>query len=174
MTGANTFCQQCGSIFVKDTEQPQVCKDNGHHYFENPASSVDVIFFNEGGDVLIAERGFEPWKGMYDVVGGFTDIGESLEECFAREAQEETGLRRKDYGALHYVCSRSSEYPYQEVVKKLITVSFAAMLVSGVHPVANDDVASLKFVPIDEIETIAFCHPEIVQIIRQAYGLLFE
>ena len=45
--------------------------------------------------VLLLRRAIEPSKGEWDVVGGFLNPGESAEDCLAREAYEEIGIKVK-------------------------------------------------------------------------------
>jgi NAD+ diphosphatase len=48
--------------------------------------------------------------GRYSLVAGFLDLGESLEECAAREVREETGIRVKN---IRYVGSQHWPFPSQ-------------------------------------------------------------
>ena len=44
------------------------------------------------GKVLLAKRGQYPYKGAYDIIGGFVEADEVLENSALREAKKETGL----------------------------------------------------------------------------------
>jgi 8-oxo-dGTP diphosphatase len=44
------------------------------------------------GRVLLGRRAREPLAGLWDVLGGFMEPGETPEECVVRELREETGL----------------------------------------------------------------------------------
>ena len=44
-------------------------------------------------EVLLVERGNEPWKGWWSLPGGVVEAGESLRHAVCREMLEETGLR---------------------------------------------------------------------------------
>ncbi len=64
--------------------------------YARPALTVDcVVFALDGGDlkVLLVQRGQPPFEGRWALPGGFVEVGETVEEAAAREAQEETGLR---------------------------------------------------------------------------------
>lgn len=84
-----------------------MCSGCSHAYFENPITGVEVVFFNSDKEALVIERGIDPWKGQYAVVGGFLEIGESLEDCAKRESEEEVGVTPDMYGELQYVDSRA-------------------------------------------------------------------
>ena len=60
-----------------------------------PMVTVDAVVFNLSGgktQVLLVNRGKEPYKGKWAVPGGFIEIDEELENAVARELKEETGL----------------------------------------------------------------------------------
>ncbi|RUT31126.1 NUDIX domain-containing protein [Arsenicitalea aurantiaca] len=54
------------------------------------AASVALI---DRGRVLLIERAFAPYKGLWTLPGGRCEPGESAEDCARREVEEETGLR---------------------------------------------------------------------------------
>ena len=61
-------------------------------YPKRPMSTSDAIIVNEEGNVLLAQRGTEPFKGLWGLPGGKMDWGETIEQTCVREAKEETGL----------------------------------------------------------------------------------
>ncbi|MDP7115757.1 MAG: NUDIX domain-containing protein [Candidatus Woesearchaeota archaeon] len=60
---------------------------------------VDTIL-EKDGKVLMLIRKFDPGKGKLDLLGGFVDKGETIEEAAIREAKEESGLNVKLIGKL--------------------------------------------------------------------------
>ena len=44
--------------------------------YRNPALAVDAAV-RRGNDVLLIQRGNEPWKGAWALPGGFVDYGEN-------------------------------------------------------------------------------------------------
>ncbi|MBU8934363.1 MAG: NUDIX hydrolase [candidate division Zixibacteria bacterium] len=58
----------------------------------SPTMAVDIVIVYPDGDVVLIERGVEPFKGTWALPGGGVEIGETVEQAAVREAKEETGL----------------------------------------------------------------------------------
>ncbi len=91
---AYQFCPHCGSRLESVDEMPlapQRCSHCGavHYHNARPCAGVLVV---EDHCVLLVRRGIEPWKGCWDIPGGFVEGQEHPEEAARREVQEETGL----------------------------------------------------------------------------------
>lgn len=87
----NRYCGICRGAMQHDSaERALICSDCGHKIYPriNPAVIVGVV---SNGKLLVTRyrRGY----AHNALVAGFTEIGETLEECVAREVMEETGLR---------------------------------------------------------------------------------
>ncbi len=90
----NVFCGRCGNRLETDTKERALkCPECGNIIYPriNPAVIVGVI---KGDSILITRyrRGF----AQNALIAGFTEIGETLEECVAREVMEETGVKVKN------------------------------------------------------------------------------
>ncbi len=59
---------------------------------KSPLLATDIIIQYPDGEIVLIERGNEPFKGQYAIPGGGVEIGETVEQAAIREAKEETGL----------------------------------------------------------------------------------
>ena len=90
------YCPRCGAPLIVrlllTEDRPRLVCDRGHILYVNPKLIVGVIPEREG-QILLMRRGIEPRYGFWTYPGGYMEIDESVEECAAREAEEETGVR---------------------------------------------------------------------------------
>ena len=66
------------------------------YQYARPALTVDCVVFglDEGElEVLLIQRGLEPFKGRWALPGGFVRVEETLEWAARRELEEEAGLK---------------------------------------------------------------------------------
>jgi 8-oxo-dGTP diphosphatase len=95
--------------------------------------------------VLLIERGNEPFKGYPALPGGFVNVsdegdqGESIEDAANRELREETGIK-VDY--LEQLCTIGT--PGRDPRGRVITVAYMA-LVRQVEAVAGDDASGVAW-----------------------------
>jgi mutator protein MutT len=67
------------------------------NYRMNFKHSNCIVVFNKDKDlVLFCKRQKDPYKGLYNFVGGKVEMGESSEAAAYRELQEETGISSRD------------------------------------------------------------------------------
>ena len=64
--------------------------------------NVIVVFDKEIKNVLMCKRAKEPYKGLYNLVGGKIEADNSLEEAY-RELEEETAINKKDIFIEHFM-----------------------------------------------------------------------
>ena len=64
---------------------------SGNAYPVKPRVGVGAITVKDE-KVLLVKRGVEPSKGLWAIPGGTLELGETLQECAAREILEETGI----------------------------------------------------------------------------------
>src|ERR1700735_3755117 len=73
-------------------------------YPQNIKLTTDSLIFSKGNEhlqLLLIERGFVPFKGMWAFPGGYVEDYEDLEESALRELHEETGLKLSGMTQLH-------------------------------------------------------------------------
>jgi 8-oxo-dGTP diphosphatase len=122
-----------------------------------------VIFgFNgERLQVLLIERGIEPYKGHWAFPGGFLKMDETAEEGAKRELKEETGLADAYIQQLHTFSN-----PDRDPRERVITIAYYA-LVKIQEVKGGDDAASARWFPLDEIPPLAFDHDYILRMATQ-------
>jgi NAD+ diphosphatase len=106
------FCGSCGSpTALKPGERALQCTACGSLSYPriSPAVIVAVV---RGRRILLARaQRFPP--GMFSVLAGFVEPGETLEECAVREVREETGIEIKN---LRYFASQPWPFPHSLMV----------------------------------------------------------
>lgn len=101
------------------------------------------------GRLLFAERAHDPFKGSWDLPGGFVDMYETGEEAVIREIKEETGLTVEHP---RYCFSLPNIYRYSGFDVHTLDLFYEVHLdeVDISHP--SDDVARLFLLSKDEID----------------------
>jgi 8-oxo-dGTP diphosphatase len=61
-------------------------------YPDRPLVGVGAVIVQDNRAVIV-QRSTEPLKGQWSIPGGALELGETLRQCAAREALEETGLQ---------------------------------------------------------------------------------
>jgi ADP-ribose pyrophosphatase len=107
-----------------------------------PRVGVGAIIVKEG-KVLLVKRGIEPSKGLWAIPGGTLKLGETLQECAAREILEETGIKIK-VGECIYVFDFIERDNKRKIKFHFVIVDFAADYVSG-EPQGADDALEARW-----------------------------
>lgn len=128
--------------------------------YPHPAVTTDCVVFGFDGDrlnVLLIERGLEPFRGMWALPGGFMKIDESAEEGARRELLEETGLSCTFLKQFH-----TFSEPGRDPRERVITIAFYALIrMTDVR--GGDDAASARWFFVDDLPRLAFDHREILE-----------
>ena len=132
--------------------------------YPHPAVTTDCVIFGFDGErlqVLLVERGIEPYKGKWAFPGGFLKMDETAEEGALRELREETGLERAYIQQFHTVSD-----PHRDPRERVITIAYYALVkIQEVH--GGDDAASARWFPLSEIPSLAFDHDYILRMATQ-------
>ena len=132
--------------------------------YPHPAVTTDCVIFGFDGErlqVLLIERGIEPYKGRWAFPGGFLKMDETAEEGAKRELKEETGLENAYIQQLHTFSN-----PNRDPRERVITIAYYA-LVKIQEVKGGDDAAAAKWFPLDEIPPLAFDHDYILRMTTQ-------
>ena len=88
------FCVRCGAKLVRRKIEKRlrpVCPKCGHIAFRNAKPAVGLLIERKGA-LLLVRRERAPFKGYWDIPGGFLEENEDPHTGARREAREETGL----------------------------------------------------------------------------------
>ena len=134
------------------------CVGCGHAWYANPKPTATVCAERADGALLLVRRGIEPFRGCWDLPGGFVDEGEAPDAAALRELLEETGLVGRIVGLV-------GVYPdnYGETYASTLNVFYRAVVDAPDGGVAASDVAELAWFAREDLpprEEIAFeCVP---------------
>jgi NAD+ diphosphatase len=124
------FCGRCGSqTEAMPRERAKSCRKCGLLHF--PRLSPAVIVLVEHGPKLLLARSRRFRSGMYSVIAGFVEPGETLEQAVAREVWEETGLAIKD---IRYFGSQPWPFPHS------LMIGFTARYAGGEIKLDDDEI----------------------------------
>jgi mutator protein MutT len=131
---------------------------------------VGAVIVSRGRVVLIRRR-FEPLAGEWSLPGGAVEIGETLEECVAREMEEETGLR-VEVGPVIEVFDRIVRDADGRVQYHYVLVDYLCWAVAG-DLRAGSDVADAVLVDAADLDAYALT-AKAVAVIERALQLARE
>lgn len=154
------YCPVCGSsAFEINNVKSKKCRNCGFTYYANPCSATVAFIVRtvpapseaeeDRMELLVARRGKEPAKGTLDIVGGFVDMEETVEQGLFREITEETGMTVTE---ARYLFSIPNLYEYSGMIVHTLDMFFLVEVDKDVNPKADDDVAELSWIPLDEVD----------------------
>jgi len=123
--GTHRFCANCGTATaVESAGWMRKCPQCGTQHF--PRTDPVVIMAITRADKLLLGRGPTWPEGMYSLLAGFVEPGETIEAAVRRETMEESAIT---VGAVRYVASQPWPFPmslmfgcYGEATSEAITI----------------------------------------------------
>lgn len=128
--------------------------------YPHPAVTTDCVIFGFDGvklQVLLIQRGIEPYKGKWAFPGGFVKMDETAEQGALRELEEETGLKGAFIEQFHTFSD-----PDRDPRERVITIAYYA-LVKLQDVKGGDDADNAKWFPLDDVPKLAFDHDLILR-----------
>ena len=157
-TGKTTSVSLAASAFAVNEQDITV---SFTYQYARPAITADCIIFKqteEDLEVLLIQRGNEPFKGMWAFPGGFAEVGECLEETARRELEEETGLTN-----IPLLQLQAFSNPDRDPREHVITVAYYAVIdVEKQKITAASDASAVDWVSVSALPELAFDHKEIL------------
>jgi NAD+ diphosphatase len=135
------FCGRCGTpLKPRETERAKECPRCGLLHFPRLAPAV-IVLIERGRELLMARsRHFAP--GVYSVLAGFVEPGETLEEAVEREVFEEAGIRIKD---IRYFGSQPWPFPHS------LMIGFTAVHASGELTINHEEIEDAGWFTADNL-----------------------
>ncbi|MCL2666520.1 MAG: NUDIX hydrolase [Micrococcales bacterium] len=138
--------------------------------------TVDVVLFAVVDDrlqVLVVERGEEPFAGRSALPGGFVGAQEDLDDAARRELVEETGVSA-DGLVLEQLATFGT--PGRDPrPHRVVSVAHLAVTSHPEVPQGGTDAAAARWVPVDEVAgTLAFDHDTILTTARERISSRLE
>ena len=116
------FCGQCGRpMRILPTERAKECPRCGLLDFPHVSPAI-IVLVERGREILLGRSPQFP-PGLYSVLAGFAEPGETLEQAVVREVWEEAGITVKD---IRYFGSQPWPFPHS------LMIGFTATYASGV------------------------------------------
>ena len=138
------FCGHCATPTIQlPTERAKRCPNCQLRQYPKLSPAVIMLIYR-GSDILLA-RAPRFRQGMYSVLAGFVEPGESLEETVAREVREEVGVEIKN---IRYFGSQPWPFP------KSLMIGFIAEYASGTITPEPTEIETADWFSIDNLPPV--------------------
>ena len=128
--------------------------------YPRPAVTADCVVMTKDTvpQVLLIQRGIDPFKGCWAFPGGFMNMDETAEQCAIRELEEETGLKVSE---VHQIGAYSKVD--RDPRGRTVTVAYLAIVDEPMAVKGQDDAAKAEWWPLSTLPELAFDHYDIMQ-----------
>ena len=152
------FCNKCGyRLSYEENLMQKKCLSCSELFFPNLSPAI-IVLIKKKNKILLARSPHFP-KGVFGLVAGFVDIGESAEDAIKREVYEEVGVNIKN---IKYFASQS--WPYGSSFMLAYTADFA----SGEIKVDNNEIEKADWFSLDKLPMIPTSSSIACQLIEYA------
>jgi NAD+ diphosphatase len=135
------FCGHCGKLTeLSKVETAKICPSCKAHFYPRIMPAV-IVSITKGDELLLAHN-VKFRDGLYSLIAGFVEAGESLEEAVAREIYEEIHIKVKN---IKYFESQSWPFPQS------LMLGFTAEHESGKIIEDGEEIADAKWFKIDNM-----------------------
>ncbi|MDR7857780.1 NAD(+) diphosphatase [Tissierella sp.] len=142
----NQRCGVCGSQMIMKSsgnDRAMICANCDNMVWPKTAPAI-IVAVTKGDKLLLAHNKMFP-EGMYSVVAGFVEMGETFEQCVKREVYEEIGIKIQN---IKYFGSQPWPFPNS------MMIGFTAEHLDGEIQVDNDEIVDAKWFTKEEIPSL--------------------
>lgn len=153
------FCPKCGNTFVfkkpeGNDKKELICESCGFIFWQNSKPTASALIVDQ--DKLLLVKRAIPHKGMWDIPGGFLELGEHPEDGVKREMKEELGINIIINKFIGIVMDR---YGDNDNIWTL-NIFYEARIANGV-PTPASDVCEYKWFSVEDLpDKMAFVNNE--------------
>jgi NAD+ diphosphatase len=138
------YCGSCGGRTVDSrTDRAKLCPQCGITSYPRISPAVITAILKDKQILLAHARHFQ--GGMYSIIAGFVEPGETLEDCVRRESMEEVGIRVKN---IRYFGSQQWPFPNS------LMIGFVADYDSGEITVDGEEIVEAGWFDADSLPVI--------------------
>lgn len=138
------FCGHCATGMTQlPTERAKRCPNCGLVNYPRLSPAV-IVLISRNDEILLARAPHFP-AGMYGLVAGFVEPGESLEETIAREVAEEVGIRVHN---IRYFGSQPWPFPNS------LMIGFTAEYAAGEIAIDPQEIEAADWFPKQQLPLI--------------------
>jgi 8-oxo-dGTP diphosphatase len=128
-------------------------------------AAVDCIIFGFDGqslNILLIQRGFEPEKGKWSLMGGFIQTDESFEDAANRVLKQLTGLE-----GVYLEQLRAFGDPGRDPIERTISVAYFALIDIHQYEKQISDEYHAEWFPLSEVPALIFDHSSMVEMAKE-------
>jgi NAD+ diphosphatase len=135
------FCGRCGqeTVYIPNTLERQ-CIRCQLFFYPRISPSIIVLIYKKNQILMARKAEFSP--GVYGLIAGFVEPGETLEETLHREVQEEVGLKVKN---INYFGSQPWPFPDS------LMIAFTAEYAEGEIKLNDGELETADWFDIDHL-----------------------
>ena len=135
------------------------------HYLRMASDICALRRVNGDLQVLLIRRAKDPYKGCWALPGGRLEADENLDQCAARELEEETGLHAE---SLRQFATFSE--PLRDPRERTVSACYIAWISEGACAQAATDAAEVRWFYFCALPELAFDHDKVLEACLQSIG----
>ncbi len=123
--------------------------------------AVDCIIFGFDGlnlKLLVIQRGFEPEKGRWSLMGGFVQADESIDNAAARVLKQLTGLENVYLEQLYAFGD-----PYRDPAERTVSIAYFSLIDINKYEQQISHEYHAEWFPLKKIPSLIFDHKEMIK-----------